>query len=353
MSDRLGYHRDIAAAREVALRLAGKQAEDLLGLLADYADELAALVRAGVASPQQRRVFAEVAALTEELTREMASRVGAGVRLAARQVAEAHARALLRILPPRLAGAVEASFAGVNVRAAQAVLARPELAAAFRTLRAGATQEANGIIRRGILRGAGPQGIERELRAWVGAPGTLVEGDAQLLADRRRIGYAAIRELGYDPTPENLRMVRRQAAAVSDKARLIGRQEVMTAEHETHVAAVEVSPVVRCLQVKLSGRHPVRDICDVAAETDLYGLGPGRYPPEKVPTRFHPRCLCRFSHVLRDAEEWAQPRPSPPSLRARWRAIQREHELSPSAVRQLKAAILVGDRRAEPQRRAA
>ena len=43
----------------------------------------------------------------------------------------------------------------------------------------------------------------------------------------------------------------------------------------------------------LSPRHPVPDICDFYANTDLYGLGKGVFPKNVGPEYpYHPNCLC-------------------------------------------------------------
>src|SRR5690606_3258478 len=39
-------------------------------------------------------------------------------------------------------------------------------------------------------------------------------------------------------------------------------------------------------------QHPRPDICDLYANQNLYGLGPGGYPPDAVPSTPHPNCLC-------------------------------------------------------------
>lgn len=49
------------------------------------------------------------------------------------------------------------------------------------------------------------------------------------------------------------------------------------------------------VEVRLSGRHPSPDICDLHARADFWGLGPGLYPKSKAPKPpFHPHCWCRL-----------------------------------------------------------
>ncbi len=53
-------------------------------------------------------------------------------------------------------------------------------------------------------------------------------------------------------------------------------------------------------------------MCDIVAEADPHGYGPGIYHPETVPPLLHPYCQCRRRAVLRPPEEWGTPkRPKP------------------------------------------
>lgn len=49
----------------------------------------------------------------------------------------------------------------------------------------------------------------------------------------------------------------------------------------------------------VSTRHPDFDICDLYAEANLYGMGNGIFPKDKVPTLpVHPHCMCRLRPVF-------------------------------------------------------
>ena len=53
-------------------------------------------------------------------------------------------------------------------------------------------------------------------------------------------------------------------------------------------------------QWKLSGRHPCYDICDLYAKANLYGMGAGVFPKDKVPRLpAHPHCMCFLKPVIR------------------------------------------------------
>jgi len=70
----------------------------------------------------------------------------------------------------------------------------------------------------------------------------------------------------------------------------LARAYIDRAAHE--ILADESCEVV---EVRLSGRHPRTDICDLHARADFWGLGPGLYPKAKAPKPpFHPHCWCRI-----------------------------------------------------------
>ena len=73
----------------------------------------------------------------------------------------------------------------------------------------------------------------------------------------------------------------------------------------------ELSPVVEGIKWELSAQHPEWDVCDYLSKQDLYGLGAGVYPPELLPPKPHPNCLCYSVDTLRDVEAWDDPRDVP------------------------------------------
>ena len=55
---------------------------------------------------------------------------------------------------------------------------------------------------------------------------------------------------------------------------------------------------IEAVQWKLSSTHPCYDICDLYANADLYGLGKGILPKDKVPMLpAHPNCMCHLKLV--------------------------------------------------------
>lgn len=82
-------------------------------------------------------------------------------------------------------------------------------------------------------------------------------------------------------------------------AERIARTERARAYAEGEIARHADDPDVVAFQWKLSTRHPVVDICDVYANADLYGLGKGIYPKDKVPhLPAHPHCICRLKPIM-------------------------------------------------------
>lgn len=331
------YHEQIRAARDLGLRLSEAEEQALLQLLREYGEDLERAVAKGLAdhgAAWTRRLIHElVTRMSEDLTRATAN----GVRITARRVAELHAEATLALLASDAAGAalgagVATTLRGLGTSAAQAVLARPALSAAMRSIRSGASAEADRILRTGILRGSEAGEIARALRLQIVGAEAFPK---KALRDLRTIGYGTVQAMGMEPTPAALTQVREQAGAIARRARLVARTEIMTAEHETSIQAAIESPVVAALHWFLSNRHPEPDECDVFADEDLFGLGPGNFDPRQAPARPHPRCLCGFTHILRPVAEWGKPRGALPALQHDLLAVADRYGFSPSRAQSL------------------
>ncbi len=87
--------------------------------------------------------------------------------------------------------------------------------------------------------------------------------------------------------------------AVNEKSRYVAERIVRTEMARAYAdgflrKAMDDEDVV-AIRFKLGTRHPKFDICDLYAGADLYGLGKGVYPKDKVPPLpVHPHCLCRY-----------------------------------------------------------
>lgn len=111
--------------------------------------------------------------------------------------------------------------------------------------------------------------------------------------------------------------------AVREKNRFFANRIAQTelARAHQHALADELmaDTTIGVVQVVLSGSHPRRDICDLHARADLFGLGPGCYPKAKAPRpTFHPYCRCRLRSRpdLNAADARARPRGDAAFLRA-------------------------------------
>lgn len=76
------------------------------------------------------------------------------------------------------------------------------------------------------------------------------------------------------------------------QARRIARSEMAEANRQAYRASVNEQPYVVGLRWTLSPNHPRADVCDLLANQDLHGLGPGGYPKGSYPETPHANCLC-------------------------------------------------------------
>lgn len=75
--------------------------------------------------------------------------------------------------------------------------------------------------------------------------------------------------------------------AVNEKSRYVAeritRTEMARAWADGFIAKMKTDADIVSVKFKLSSRHPVFDICDMYAKADMYGLGAGIYPKDKLP----------------------------------------------------------------------
>ena len=101
--------------------------------------------------------------------------------------------------------------------------------------------------------------------------------------------------------------------AVNEKSRYVAeritRTEMARAWADGFVAKMQKDADIVAVKFKLSSRHPVFDICDMYAKADMYGLGAGIYPKDKLPPLpVHPHCLCRYVEVIEGEVDMQQQR---------------------------------------------
>ena len=93
---------------------------------------------------------------------------------------------------------------------------------------------------------------------------------------------------------------RKLSVAVREKNRYfanrIAQTELARAHQAQKAAEFMADDTIEVVKVVINPMHPKRDICDLHARADLYGLGPGCYPKALAPRPpFHPHCWCKLS----------------------------------------------------------
>lgn len=91
---------------------------------------------------------------------------------------------------------------------------------------------------------------------------------------------------------------------ISYQAQRLSRTALAHANTETYIKGSKMNPFCRGLKWNLSPSHFTRmngktDICDTYATQDIYNLGAGIYPPDKLPIG-HPNCLCYPTQEVTD-----------------------------------------------------
>lgn len=85
-----------------------------------------------------------------------------------------------------------------------------------------------------------------------------------------------------------------------DNALRVFRTEINRAHGQAYQDAAEAHPDSVGTRFLLSPLHPEPDICDLHASANLYGLGPGVYPPGRNPWPAHPNTLSYTEVVFAD-----------------------------------------------------
>lgn len=193
-------------------------------------------------------------------------------------------------------------FAGINERAVLALLARTRadgLALSDRVWRISqrARTAVTRLVEDGVARGLDSRRLARDVQHYL-RPNVWT---AHKMETRLRLGVPA---------------------DVSYEAMRLARTEVTNAYHEGMVAANQGTPGYRGVYWRLSGSHPLADVCDRMASTTEHGE-PGFYPKGKEPARPHPQCMCNvvpaFESPKAMAErlrDWTRDPESQPELEA-------------------------------------
>jgi hypothetical protein len=203
----------------------------------------------------------------------------------------------------------------INTRAVAVLAARNDVssgAAGFQTLMKyhleAAGPDLDRLISSAIARGVSSQQLTRDVADFLANGVANLNGYGLTLADTD--GLASLQ---------------------ADAAR-IATSETLNALRESQTQAMMASSVIDAVQWGLSGNHFDIDECDLLAEADWYGLGPGFYPPEKLPVAPHPWCRCGPKATrLRHPSTWNTPRPPAPALAINWEGFDPSDHVSGAA----------------------
>jgi len=80
------------------------------------------------------------------------------------------------------------------------------------------------------------------------------------------------------------------------------RTEMAEAFRAGQIEAYSQMPFVEAIEWELSLSHRTRCKCEQLARQDLYDMGKGVYPIDKVPPIPHPHCLCWLKPVIKENE---------------------------------------------------
>lgn len=304
-----GYVRKVLAARRLHLALDARAVRRLNELLETHADDLArALADLPAGAPE-----AEQRAIARRITRRLHDRLSADLRRMTEDEIRIQystiRRELDRVTREAIREASDQLPAGVSTRrlyqprpaaqSAAAFLARGGTADALRTVDSavqGAALGVDDLISEALANNWNPEKLARKIRPFVLGQEPFT---AEELEDLRRVPASrrqAIKQLQFN-------------------TRRIALTEMGNAVHEAQIENMREAPMVEAWRWRLS---PVRgtqqgkpDVCDILAFLDVYGLGSGLFPVEKVPRRPHPFDRCWGQSVTRQVEEWTTPKPDP------------------------------------------
>lgn len=305
---------DVQVARRIERALTG------------YVSRLTSILESAPAT--QSRAIRQTRAAAQQALRELRNALEdsmeRGIRLSAARVAEIQDRATRQFVTEaarrELSEAQATQFIqtfvdGGNLRGASAYLSRiregdAAVATRFKTILDRRTprvgEEVDHILTRSIIDGADPAKTGRRLRGYVtGAE----EFGSHLIEETDDEGNVVARKIDLRTVPERSKKAARN---LRYKANRIAVTEQATARHEAAVEGMREAPMVRAVRWNTSanrGSVAVPDECDLLEQADYYGLGPGLYPPGRVPAKPHPFDRCFTTPALRPVEKWQEPKP--------------------------------------------
>ena len=172
-----------------------------------------------------------------------------------------------------------------------------------------AAAEANQIILAAAQEGIGPEALARRLRRYVDGSEPFKTAFADVPTKSGTLAKIDLRTIPLKERGATRQMV--------NNSRRIAFSELHNARAEAEVQHMANDPFIAAVEWTLS---PVRstspdstfvppDECDFIASQDLYGLGEGIYPVDKVPPPPHPYDRCEKIPVTRATKDIAKPKP--------------------------------------------
>lgn len=310
------YQRFLAEARVLYVdELLPEYVEALYLSFADAIDRIVSDMGTGIISPE--RAAALEASIIDRLI-DLADQLGAlgdeAMREAVELAVEGHTSAFEAAR--RAAGVtISQSFADIPVRALDRMIQRRGFAGIFRTLiNRNIVEMADDVelyLRSAVARGISGRRGGRELAAIMARGNPALLEVLQNLGPRGGRTAQAIRQ-GIEIPDVDLQ---RAKSILFDGYRILVT-ETNHAYHEGDRLAAADSPVVDLVRWTLSGRHAglpsSPDTCDICAQANYHGFGPGLYHPRTVPPLQHQFCQCSTQKVLRPPTEWTQPKRAVP-----------------------------------------
>jgi hypothetical protein len=321
----------IASIYRLALLLARQRStllnrEGLDRLYITFAEALARIASdesTGAISAQRAEALAgEIEDILQLLNRELARNVQRSATETLRDIVAIHTQVNRELIRRYGGGSVIASqFDRVPLRALQAMVSRPGgTAATFQTLINRRIREiipeVDDFLGAAVARGVSAGRASKDLARLMAAAGGVTQvNDRQAFENAfARIGAGELHRGAGTIDYSRYGLDEDNAAAMRQllyDARRIQVTETNNAFREANAESMVESPIVIASRWTLSGSHPEEDICDMMAETDAFGYGPGFYPPDSWPISPHPHCRCAAGEVLfRRPADWDKPKPA-------------------------------------------
>lgn len=244
--------------------------------------------------------------IVRALNDELLAAVMAGIQLASREATSGAEQVTLELTKDVFPAAqVVALFAGVNQRAVLATWTRTYndgLKLSDRVWRTSthAREALRRLVEDGVARGLNARVLAREVQQYL-QPGV----------------FTALKE----ETRKRLKVPR----DVSMEAMRLAVTEMQHAFHEGTVLAYQTVPSCNGFYWRLSGSHPVPDICDTYANRG----GNGFWRVDEVPPKPHPWCRCILvpameepRQFVRRLKEWANDPGSHPDIERWYQSVQ-------------------------------